>query len=270
MAKAVATEFNTRVILMPTALSTDAPTSCYSIFDDKDGGHYLKHHRSNPDYVIVDTNIAIHAPLSTFVSGLGDAMATYWEAMASYCNDDLCYAGGSKYRSTQAGRSIAELSYKVLIEYGRQAYEDVKNHIRSAAFEDVAEANTLLSGLGFENTRCSIAHGIQGIFHLLPTKPLLHGYCVGHSLIQLLIEANADIIGRKEIFEEICAWSKDVGLPLCFNDLGITEDKETHIKKMAHVSVKESYLVNNEPFEVTEDIVYHAIMQLETYNEIRI
>lgn len=266
MAKAVATDFNTRVIVMPTALSTDAPTSCHSVLYHDDGSHYLKQHRRNPDYVIVDTELAIKAPVITFISGLGDAMATYFEGVACYTNNDLTYAGGSKYCTTQAGRAIARLAYEVLMKYGRQAYEDAKAHRRTQAFEDVAEANTLLSGLGFENTRCAIAHGLQGIFNQLPAKPLLHGQQVGYALlVQLLVEIKGGVEGRKKDFAEIFEWSRDVGLPLCFADLGITEDADIYMRKMAHVGVEESYLVKNEPFEVTEEMVYSAICELEEY-----
>ena len=266
VAKAVATDFHTKVIVMPTALSTDAPTSSHSILYHETGAHYLKNHRRSPDYVIVDTEIAVTAPINTFISGMGDAMATYFEAVASYTNDDICYAGGSKYCSTQAGRAIARLAYEILMKSGRQAYEDAKRQIRSPAFEDVAEANTLLSGLGFENTRCAIAHGLQGIFFQLPAKPLLHGQQVGYSLlVQLLVEMNGGVEGRKTDFEEVFAWSKDVGLPLCFADLGIVEDRDQYIRKMANIAVNESYLVKNEPFEVTEEMIVEALYTLEEY-----
>ena len=266
MAKAVATDNRAKVIVVPTALSTDAPTSCHSVLYRENGSHYLKQHRRNPDYVIVDTKIAVNAPVSTFVSGLGDAMATYFEAMASYGNDDVCYAGGSRYRSTQAGRAIAELAYKTLMENGRQAYADAKAHRLTQAFEDAAEANTLLSGLGFENTRCSLAHGIQGSFNVLPSKPLLHGQVVGYCLlIQLLVEKAGGIPGRARDFEEIFAWSKDVGLPLCFADLGICEHTDHWIRVLVHTAYEESYLLKNEPFPVTEEMVYEAVNELEAY-----
>lgn len=266
MAKAVATDNNVKVIVVPTALSTDAPTSCHSVLYDENGAHYLKQHRRNPDYVIVDTEIAINAPISTFISGLGDAMATYFEAMASYGNDDVCYAGGSRYRSTQAGRVIAELAYKTLMENGRQAYADAKAHRLTQAFEDAAEANTLLSGLGFENTRCALAHGIQGSFHVIPAVPLLHGQIVGYCLlIQLLVEKRGGIPGRDRDFEDIFAWSKDVGLPLCFADLGISENTDQWIRTLIHTAYEESYLLKNEPFPVTEEMIYEAVCELEAY-----
>lgn len=266
MAKAVATDNNVKVIVVPTALSTDAPTSCHSVLYDKNGSHYLKQHKRNPDYVIVDTEIAVNAPISTFISGLGDAMATYFEAMASFGNDDVCYAGGSRYRSTQAGRAIAELAYRTLMENGRQAYADAKEHRRTQAFEDAAEANTLLSGLGFENTRCALAHGIQGSFNAIPAKPLLHGQVVGYCLlIQLLVEKAGGVAGRERDFAEIFAWSRDVGLPLCFADLGITKNTDHWIRTLVHTAYEESYLLKNEPFPVTEEMVYGAACELEAY-----
>ena len=95
---------------------------------------------------------------------------------------------------------------------------------------------------------------------------MLHGQQVGYSLlVQLLVEMNGGVEGRKTDFEEVFAWSKDVGLPLCFADLGIVEDRDQYIRKMANIAVNESYLVKNEPFEVTEEMIVEALYTLEEY-----
>lgn len=76
---------------------------------------------------------------------------------------------------------------------GRDAYLAACNHIRTEAFEDVAEANTLLSGVGFENTGCSIAHGLQASFSAVQgNPPCMHGEQVAFgALCQLVLENRA-------------------------------------------------------------------------------
>ncbi len=55
--------------------------------------------RSNPDCVCVDESIIVSAPYRYFAAGIGDAMATYYEAKTCYDNPNsvnilmylLCY-----------------------------------------------------------------------------------------------------------------------------------------------------------------------------------
>ena len=72
-----------------------------------------------------------------------------------------------------------------LLSKGREALLAARHHLRTPAYEDVVEATVLLSGLGFECTGVSIAHGLEAGFHVLPIRPLLHGTGVGLSLIHI-------------------------------------------------------------------------------------
>ena len=259
--KAVAVTHDKAIILVPTAISTDAPTSTHSIMYEPDGSHFMMIHRKNPEYVIVDTNIVINAPLHMFVSGFGDALATYIEARASYANNNVNNICNGGYRSTQAGMAIAKLCFDILMSEGREAYLAAMQHIRTQAFEDVAEANTLLSGLGFENTGCSIAHGLQTAFHIIPMKPWLHGAGVGYgALVQLIVENRP-----QEEFEEIFSLCKDIGIPACTSDLGIEGDLDTQIELMATTAIENIWIVKNEPFAVTKEMLVNAIRYLDAY-----
>ncbi|MFN3329002.1 MAG: iron-containing alcohol dehydrogenase, partial [Fervidobacterium pennivorans] len=84
-AKAVAYYGNTPVIIVPTIASTDAPCSALSVIYTDDGvfEEYLLFPK-NPDIVIVDTEIISKAPVRLLVAGMGDALATYFEAKACY------------------------------------------------------------------------------------------------------------------------------------------------------------------------------------------
>lgn len=260
--KCLATMNEKPVIVMPTALATDAPTSSHSVCHTAEGDDYLFVHRRNPEYVVVDTNIAVNAPIVTFTSGLGDALATYFESMASFKHNNRVLAGRNDYSSTQLGRAVAKLSFEVLMEKGRKAFADAEAHVLSQEFEDVAEANTLLSGLGFENTNCSMAHGTQSVFHKFPMKPLLHGQGVGYcTLMEMIAEGQP-----QELFDQVWAWANDVDLPLCMADLGITENVEQTIDALADAAAH-AFLTDNEPFEVTPALIASALRKLEAYTK---
>ena len=261
--KCLATMTEKPVIIMPTALATDVPTSSHSICHTAEGDDYLFIHRRNPEYIVVDTAITIHAPLVTFASGLGDALTTYFESMAAYRHNDAVLAGRRDYCSTQLGRAVARLSFDILMEKGRKAYADAKNRTITLEYEDVAEANTILSGLGFENTNCSMAHGTQSVFHRFPMKPLLHGQGVGYcTLLELIAEKQP-----QELFDQVWSWCRDVELPLCMADLGITENVEQTIDELA-AAAAQAFLTDNEPFEVTPELIASVIRTLEAYTAV--
>ena len=101
-AKAAAYYKKTPVIICPTIASTDAPCSALSVLYTDEGvfEEYL-FLPSNPDMVIMDTDIIAKSPVRLTVAGIGDALATYFEARA--CRSRSLHAcGGEDYRSQHA------------------------------------------------------------------------------------------------------------------------------------------------------------------------
>ena len=82
-AKAVAYYACTPVIICPTIASTDAPCSALSVIYTDSGvfEEYL-FLPANPNVVLMDTEIIAKSPVRLTVSGMGDALATYFEARA--------------------------------------------------------------------------------------------------------------------------------------------------------------------------------------------
>ncbi|MFW5687637.1 MAG: iron-containing alcohol dehydrogenase, partial [Bacteroidota bacterium] len=82
-AKAVAHELKKPMIIIPSLASTDAPCSALSVIYTEKGevDRYLILPQ-NPNVVIVDTQIIANAPSRFLVSGMGDALATWFEAEA--------------------------------------------------------------------------------------------------------------------------------------------------------------------------------------------
>ncbi|MBQ9437904.1 MAG: iron-containing alcohol dehydrogenase, partial [Lachnospiraceae bacterium] len=95
-AKAVAYKAGTPVVICPTIASTDAPCSALSVIYTEDGvfQEYL-FLPANPNVVLVDTEIIAKSPVRLSVSGMGDAMATYWEAKACADSGAGTCAGGT-------------------------------------------------------------------------------------------------------------------------------------------------------------------------------
>lgn len=137
------------VILVPTAVSTDAPCSRIAVLYQEDGtfDRYLSLKR-NPDLIILDTEIIAHAPVRLFTAGMGDAISTYYEAFACRRNGAVTRAGGSV---SIAAEALAKACLDTVLTYGEQARKDVENRLCTEAVENIVEANTYLSGIGFES-----------------------------------------------------------------------------------------------------------------------
>ncbi|SFP33094.1 glycerol 2-dehydrogenase (NAD+) [Oscillibacter sp. PC13] len=267
-AKAVGYLGHAARFICPTSLSTDAPTSCHSIVSQPDRTTYLLRQRCNPEFVIVDTAIAVRSPVRMLVAGLGDALATYIEARAvAECSNQINVGVGildRGYRMTRLSMAASKLAFDLILEKGRSAVLAAKKQIDTEAFEDIAEANTLLSGLGFENTSCAIAHGIEMALHTLPeTARMLHGEMVGYgALVELVLEDRPE-----SEFRAVYNFCRDVGLPLTLGDLGITDHVAEKLDAALEFGLGNISILLNEPFVVTKERLLHAILYLEALRD---
>ena len=253
-AKVVADRLGQKVIVVPTIASTDAPCSALSVIYTDDGVFLdVVFFKSSPYAVIMDTKAIAKAPARFLVAGMGDALATYFEARMSALTDSTTAAGGKTSRTAQA---LAELSYDILLECGLQAKLSCEAGVTSKAFEDVVEANTYLSGLGFESGGLAAAHSIHNGLTALPaTHSKYHGEKVAFGVITQLVMENAPL----EEIHEVVDFCQSVGLPTCFADLDIpnvTEEELWTVAKMAHADAN----IHNMNFPVTVELVYSAMV----------
>ena len=203
-------------MIVPTIASTDAPTSSLSVVYDSEGA-FLEYRffGRNPDAVIVDTSIIVGAPVRFLVAGIGDGLSTYFEADSSSKTRKETMAGGAP---TLAAVTIARLCYDTLLEHGLAARLAAEKGAVTPAFEKVVEANTLLSGLGFESGGLAAAHSVHnGLTALEGTHDYWHGEKVAFGVISMLMleERPAGIV------EELVDFCLEVGLPVTLEDIGI-------------------------------------------------
>ncbi|MBP2654462.1 MAG: iron-containing alcohol dehydrogenase [Firmicutes bacterium] len=254
-AKAAALYAKLPVAIVPTIAATDAPCSALAVIYTAEGifESYLMLPK-NPDLVLVDTSIIAKSPVRLLVSGMGDALATWFEA-------DACSKAFAKNMpgglSTTAALSLANLCYRVLIEYGYQAKKAAEHGVVTEALEKVIEANTLLSGLGFESSGLAAAHAVHnGLTVLEETHQAYHGEKVSFgTLVQMVLENQS-----MEALEEVINFCRSVGLPVTLKEIGVTDVTEEKIRKVAKATCAEDETIFNEPFTVTPETVYAAIV----------
>ena len=225
-AKCVADQLRKPLIVIPTSASTDAPTSAMAIIYNDDHEHdNVRYFTKNPDMVLVDSELIAKAPVRFLVAGMGDGLATYYEARTSIQLNSpnyICQESGT-YRRTRAAEVIARECKDVIMENGVMAKLSNEQQAVTEYLEAVIEANTLMSGLGFENVGCAASHCIcNGISAVPGGDRALHGEKVAFGIICQLLFEHAPM----EEIEEVIRFHLSVGLPVTLEEMGIESTDE--------------------------------------------
>lgn len=264
-AKAVATLAKLPILIIPTIASNDAPTSACTVwYNDIGECTGFDFWSSNPNIVLVDTQIIVNAPIRTFIAGIGDALATWPEANAAYKSRAVSCAGGVQ---TLTSLSLAKLCFDTLLEFGLEAKSAVENKAVTPAVEKVVEATTLLSGIGWESGGLACAHAIANFLPVIhETHDFMHGEKVAFGLIsQLCLEED---LKTSEIYE-IVDFMIALGLPVTFEDLNMQEVSEERLMEFAKVAVEEGSFIHNHNFIVTAEDVYSAMLAADSLGKRR-
>lgn len=259
--RAVADLLDAPAINCPTAASSDAPCSALSVVYNENGSvkRYLFFKR-HPLLVLVDTSVIARSPKRLLVSGLGDALATWYEARTVQETGCKCnFLGG---RPTLAGTALAKLCKDTLLADGPAAVEAMTTKSVTPAFERVVEANTLLSGLGFECGGICVAHAVHNGITMAPgSHDYMHGEKVAFGLCtQLVLEGRPE----KEI-STVLSFCETVGLPTTLKQIGIDPTDEELIKIISERATAPGETSHNEPFEVNAAMVMDAIMAADRW-----
>jgi glycerol dehydrogenase len=253
--RAAADDLGLPVVNCPTVASSDAPCSALSVIYTEDGVFQeYRFYRKNPDLVLVDTQVIAHAPPRLLVAGMGDALATWFEAKTC-CDGHIKNMRGG--RSTRSAEMLAELCYRILIEDGPDALRAVQTQVVNPSLERLVEANTLLSGLGFESSGLAAAHAVHnGLTAAPPTHEYYHGEKVAYGLlVQLVLEGKP-----RSVIDPVLTFSTAVGLPITLAEVGLAKLPHEMLEQVATRATAEGETIHNEPFKVTPDIVADAVL----------
>lgn len=230
-AKAAAFYARKPVIIAPSIASTDAPCSRLAVLYTEAGVYEsMLPLRANPDLVLVDSEVVAKAPVRFLAAGMGDALATYYEAAACERSGAMTLLGGGR---TAAAMPLAKLCRDQLLEYGVQARNDAMQGKLTAAVEQIIEANIYLSGIGFESGGLAAAHAIHnGLTMLEETHPLLHGEKVAFgTLVQMVLERR-----EMEEIKTIMEFCRACGLPVSLRELGLGAAQDERLLLAARAS----------------------------------
>ena len=253
-AKAAGHQAGTRVAIVPTIASTDAPTSAVSVIYTP-GGAFSRYLflPSNPDLVLVDTQVIARAPVRFLVAGMGDALATWFEADACQQSYSENQCGGL---GTLAGYSLARLCYDTILEHGTAAKASCEQQVVTPAFSHVVEANTLLSGLGFESGGLAAAHSIHnGLTQLHGTHTYYHGEKVAVGVLAGLFLSDRP----SELIVEVYDFCESVGLPTTLAQVGVEDASDADLQLVAEAACADGETIYHEACPISPKVVLAAI-----------
>ncbi|MBL8793722.1 MAG: glycerol dehydrogenase [Planctomycetia bacterium] len=253
-ARAVAEDLGVPIVNCPTVASSDAPCSALSVIYTEAGTFQeYRIYRRNPDLVLVDTQVIAQGPPRLLAAGMGDALATWFEANTCMTSGARNMRGGG---STRSALALARLCYDTLLEDGAAALRAVQQQVVTPALERLVEANTLLSGLGFESSGLAAAHAIHnGLTVAPPTHDFYHGEKVAFGLLaQLVLEGQP-----RALLDRVFAFATEVGLPTTLADIGLANLSQDMLLEIAKRATAQGETIHNEPFTVRPDMVADAI-----------
>lgn len=209
----------------------------------------------NADLVLVDTDLIAQAPTRFLAAGIGDALATFYEADSSRkAQAPNCWGT----QGAGVAHAIAALCRDVIFADGEAALAACDVGRPDPAFERVVEANILLSGVGVESGGDAGAHAIH---HGLCELPNVHGHLHGEK-VALGVQAMLLIQGQDAEYARVRDFCNAVRLPVRLADVGITNASEEKSQMVAQRACKPDDIMGNEPMNVTPDMVVSVLKKL--------
>lgn len=260
--KCVAQRLGVPVVVCPSLASNDAPCSALSVMYTPEGAiHSIEYFPSSPALVVVDTRVVAEAPVRYLVAGMGDAMATWYEARACYENPRARSTVGA--RPTLAASALGELCAKTLFADGVEALAAVKRREVTEALERIVEANTLLSGIGFESGGLAVAHAVAQGLTVIPEveENHLHGEMVAMGLLTQLVAE-----GRSGEATRVAEFFAAVGLPVHLGQISLSPRESAKLDAAMEAAMTLP-CVGNVPFAVSANVLRTAALDAHTLGE---
>lgn len=227
---------------------------CRYIYSPEGVSTGVEFYPQSPAFVVVDTDIIAAAPERYLVAGMGDAMATWYEARVCLLNAVGMTTVGA--RPTIASVALGEACAQTLFREGLAAAAAVAMSTVNKSLEAIVEANTLLSGLGFESGGVAAAHGVAQSDTAIPTvhANYLHGEMVAMgTLAQLMMEARPGEAAR------VAGFFAAVGLPIHLGQLSLDASDSRALDVVVEGTLAFP-AIGNMPQPVTASLVRSAIV----------
>ncbi len=255
-AKLLAHQQQLPIVTIPTSGATCAAwTALSNIYSNQGAFQYDVPLSRCPDLLILDYNLLKTAPKRTLVSGIGDAIAKWYEASVS--------SGNSSATLTIAAVQQARVLRDILLQKSATALDNIGGE----DWREVVNATVLLAGviggLGGANCRTVAAHAVHnGLTHIPAAHDALHGEKVAYGiLVQLRLE---EMIQGNQLAatsrQQLLKFYQEIGLPTSLEDLGLSQVMLEELRHAVVVTCHANSDIHRLPFKVSPEQLLSAMV----------
>lgn len=254
-AKLIAHQSKLPIATVPTTGATCAAWTALSNVYDADGAFaYDVTLERCPDLMIVDYDVIATAPKRTLVSGIGDAIAKWYESSVS--------SGSSDKTMVIAAVQEARILRDILFQKSVEAIANPKSQV----WREVVDASVCLAGaiggIGGASCRTVAAHAIHNaLTHLHQTHATLHGEKVAYGiLVQLRLEEFQGNQLAASSRHQLLKFYQEIGLPISLADLGLSQVTLAELEQVAAIACQPNSDIHRLPFSVSPSQVLAAMV----------
>ncbi len=255
-AKLIAYQCQLPVITIPTTAATCAAwTALSNVYSEDNAFLYDVALERCPDLLILDYELVATAPQRTFVAGIGDAIAKWYEASVSSGDSDQTLIIGA----VQQARVLRDILFQKSVAALQAPGSD--------DWRQVVDASILLAGviggLGGAQCRTVAAHAVHnGLTHIQAAHHALHGEKVAYGiLVQLrleeMVQGNQLAVTARQQLQKFYT---EIGLPQTLEDLGLGNITLAELRHAAEIACIPQSDIHRLPFKVTPDQLMAAMV----------
>lgn len=220
--KYVANELQKPLFTFPTVASNCASVTAICVIYNADGSFKEYYYPKLADHTFINTAIIADSPYKLLWAGIGDALSKECEAVFSSKDDTLSH-------TPLMGVQLSKVCTRPLLDYGKEALASLKAHKVSDALMQVTLDIIISTGIVSNMTthipdyyyNSSLAHCVYyGATVTHGGHAHLHGEVVSLGVLCLLTYEK-----QFELRDQIMRFNAETGLPVCFDDIDVTEDE---------------------------------------------
>lgn len=241
----------------PTIASTCAACTSLGILYHPDGSlREYSFSKVPPNHIFIDTQIIADAPAKYLWAGIGDSMAKHYECTISS-------RGDTPSHSDAMGIALSTVCAEPFQRWGKKAMDDCAAHRVTHEFTEIVLGVIISTGLVSNFVQVDyttgLAHAVYNGFTVIPAiekNHHLHGEIVAYGIL-VLLTADRQYEERDRVFR----FNTSIGLPTKLADIHAAKDDLPKVAKKALMGID----LRKYPYEVTEDMIINAILELEEY-----
>ncbi len=254
-AKLIAHQSKLPIATVPTTGATCAAWTALSNVYDADGAFsYDVILDRCPEMMVVDYDVIASAPKRTLVSGIGDAIAKWYESSVS--------SGSSNKTMVIAAVQEARILRDILFQKSAEAIANPNGDLWREVVDGTVCLAGAIGGIGGASCRTVAAHAIHNaLTHSLHTHGTLHGEKVAYGiLVQLRLEEFQGNQLAASSRHQLLKFYQEIGLPTSLADLGLSQVTLSELEHIAKIACQPNSDIHRLPFIVSPSQVLAAMV----------